>query len=86
MASARKVIVEEGHETEVPMPDWLETGVFDEREQSLQKRRVHSGQQTITVTVPRKPARAGVDPRHLLRELGEIDRNVEAIAFETARQ
>jgi ABC-2 type transport system permease protein len=27
--------------------------------------RIRSGKQTITVTVPRKPARAGIDPNHL---------------------
>jgi hypothetical protein len=28
--------------------------------------RIRTGQQTITVTVPGRPARAGIDPRHLL--------------------
>ncbi|HXE64839.1 MAG TPA: hypothetical protein VN519_14940 [Bryobacteraceae bacterium] len=54
---ARKVVVDEvGVETEVPMDDWIEAGVFDEGEPYLEKRRIRSGQQTITVTVPRKPA------------------------------
>ena len=38
--------------------------------------------QTITVTVPQKPARAGIDPRHLLSELGETDNNIKAVKIE----
>jgi hypothetical protein len=48
------------------MDDWLEVGVFHEGQPYLQKYRIRSGKQTITVTVPQKPARAGIDPRHLL--------------------
>jgi len=77
---ARKVVVDEaGVETEVPMDDWLEMGVFGEDESYLQKHRVRSGQQTITLTVPRKPTRAGIDPRHLLSDFGEIDRNIKEV-------
>ena len=69
---ARKVVVDEaGVETEVPMDDWMEVGVFDEGEPYLQKHRIRSGKQTITVTVPRKPTRAGIDPRHLLSRSGD---------------
>jgi hypothetical protein len=32
----------------------------------VQKHRVRSGRQTITVTVPEKPARGGIDPYNLL--------------------
>jgi hypothetical protein len=77
---ARKVVVDEaGVETEVPMDDWLEVGVFDEGERYLQKHRIHSGTQTITVTVPQKPARAGIDPRHLLSDYGDTDPNVKTV-------
>jgi hypothetical protein len=80
---ARKVVVDEaGVETEVPMDDWLEVGVFNEWEPSLEKFRIHSGAQTITVTVPQKPARAGIDPRHLLSNLEEDDKNVTTIRLE----
>ena len=35
---SRKFVVDEvGHETDVPMDDWLEVGVFDEGERYLQK-------------------------------------------------
>ncbi len=76
----RKMVVDEaGRETEVPMDDWLEVGVFDDAERYLKKHHIHSGKQTITVTVPQKPARAGIDPRHLLSDLWETDRNVKAV-------
>jgi hypothetical protein len=77
---ARKVVVDEaGIETEVPMDDWLEVGVFDEGAPYLQRHHIHSGLQTITVTVRQKPARAGIDPRHLLSDLGDRDRNVKDV-------
>ena len=77
---ARKVVVDEaGVETEVPMDDWIEVEVFGEGEPYLQKHRIRSGQQTLTLIVPRKPARAGIDPRHLLSELGEVDNNFKAV-------
>jgi hypothetical protein len=79
----RKIVVDEaGVETEVSMDDWIEVGVFDEGEPYLQKHRIGSGKQTITVTVPQKPARAGIDPRHLLSDLGESDNNIKAVKME----
>jgi hypothetical protein len=68
---ARKVVVDTvGVETEVPMDDLVEVGVFTRAESEvlgeslyLQMHRIHSGQQRITVTVPSQPARAGIDPR-----------------------
>jgi hypothetical protein len=77
---ARKVVVDEaGVETEMPMNDWIEIGVFGERESYVQKHIVRSGKQTITVTVPYRPDRAGIDPRHLLSDLGEIDTNIKTV-------
>jgi hypothetical protein len=35
--------------------------------------RIRSGPQTITVTVPERPARAGIDPRHLLIDVQPAD-------------
>ena len=32
----------------------------------VQKHRVRSGRQTLTITVPEMPARAGIDPYNLL--------------------
>ncbi|HVX39903.1 MAG TPA: M1 family aminopeptidase [Gemmatimonadaceae bacterium] len=69
-----------GAETEVPMNDLVDIGVFakppskpDPRIDSqvgvplyLAKRRVHSGAQKISVVVDQLPYRAGIDPLHKL--------------------
>jgi len=63
-----------GRETELPMTQWVEIGVFAPAKPGeilgkplyVQKHRVRSGRQTITVTVPEKPARGGIDPYNLL--------------------
>lgn len=71
---ARKTVVDEdGIETEVPMDDEIEVGAFTGAVNQglgepvyLETHRVRSGLQQITLTVPSKPARAGIDPRRLL--------------------
>jgi ABC-2 type transport system permease protein len=72
---ARKVIVDEtGVETEVPMDESVELGVFasagGEKEAGepiyRQMHRIRSGEQKIVITVEGKPERAGIDPRRLL--------------------
>ncbi|HLM66596.1 MAG TPA: hypothetical protein VK358_03670, partial [Longimicrobium sp.] len=72
---ARKVTVDAaGAETEVPMDDRVQVGVFAPAGAGgksggplyLRMHRIRSGGQTIVVTVPRRPARAGIDPHHLL--------------------
>ena len=79
---ARKVVVDEaGIETEVPMDDWVEVGVFGEGEPYKEKHRIRSGQQTITVTVPRKPTRAGIDPENLLIDL-DPENNIKDVKIE----
>ena len=87
---ARKVVVDEaGVETEVPMDEWVEVGVcapaeeVDELSEPLyvQMNRIRSGEQRITVTVPRKPAHVGIDPRHLLVD-SEIDDNIVEVEVE----
>jgi ABC-2 type transport system permease protein len=73
--SARKTVVDEdGRETEVPMDDPVEVGVYGEptngasRGKTLhrQMHRVRSGAQHITVEVAGRPAEAAIDPRRLL--------------------
>jgi ABC-2 type transport system permease protein len=78
---ARKVVVDEqGVETEVPMDDQVQVGVFGENGTPLylQMHRVHSGKPTITVAVPAKPGRAGIDPNHLLIDVA-MDDNTKAV-------
>ena len=69
-----------GYLKEVPMNDLVEIGVFAPAAGDgpgeplyLRRHRIVSGKQTIQITVPRKPARAGIDPYHKLidREQGD---------------
>jgi hypothetical protein len=88
---ARKVVVDSaGVETEVPMDEWVEIGVFapggagGELTEPLHVRmhRIRAGRQTITVTVPGRPVLAGIDPYHLLDWAeGEDDDNVEGVVI-----
>lgn len=63
-----------GNDTEVSMNDMIDIGVFAPAAEGadlgkalyLKKHRIESGTQTITVTVPGKPALAGIDPYHKL--------------------
>jgi ABC-type transport system involved in multi-copper enzyme maturation permease subunit len=84
---ARKIVYDSaGVKTEVPMDEWIPIGIFGEAEQGhddlsaplyMRMHRIRSGEQTITVTVPRKPVRAGIDPYHLLDwEQPEADDNI----------
>ena len=83
---ARKVVVDTaGVETEVPMDDLIEVGVFTAAKAAgpgeplyLQMHRVRSGEHRITVMVASKPARAGIDPRNLLIDV-EGDDNLKEI-------
>ncbi len=69
---AHKVVVDSaGAERQVPINDWIEIGVFQQGEQYseplyLQKHFIGSAEQKIRLTVPAKPASAGIDPYQLL--------------------
>lgn len=88
---ARKVTVDPaGVETEVPMDEWIPIGVYAPSGKQgpdfgetlyLRSHRIRSGPQTITVTVPRKPSDAGIDPYLLLIDLERFD-NVEEVEIE----
>jgi ABC-type transport system involved in multi-copper enzyme maturation permease subunit len=69
-----------GRQSEVPMDDLVQIGVFAPGEGGepgeplhLERHRIRSGQQTIRVTVPREPARAGIDPYRMLIDLERGD-------------
>ncbi|MGV3588353.1 MAG: ABC transporter permease/M1 family aminopeptidase [Adhaeribacter sp.] len=78
---AQKVVVTPtGSEKEVPMHDWLEVGIYEEDKGLdaplyLKMHRIRSGEQTIKVTVPRKPTSGGIDPNHLMIDL-RVDDNI----------
>ena len=83
---ARKVVVDTaGAETDMPMNDLVEIGVFAPADSGQARgellyralHRVRTGAQTITVSVPWRPARAGIDPRHLLIDLDPADNVAE---------
>ena len=87
---ARKTVYDSaGVETDVPMDEWVPIGVFGAAERGagelsaplhLQQHRIRSGRQTITVTVPRKPRLAGIDPYHVLDwEEKEDDDNIDEV-------
>jgi len=69
-----------GRESEVPMDDLVEIGVFAAPGEGgaqgetlyLTRHRIKSGKQTIRITVSKAPSRAGIDPYRKL-----IDRNDE---------
>jgi ABC-2 type transport system permease protein len=84
----KKVYDSAGVETEVPMDEWVEIGVFApggnggelSKPLYVRKHRIRSGAQTITVTVPHKPDLAGIDPYHLLDwEERDDDDNTETV-------
>ena len=79
----------QGHETPAPMDETLNVGAFDmepghtgydaNKVITVQKMRIRSGVQTVTLTVSRAPKFAGVDPFNEL-----IDRNSEATITKVA--
>ena len=88
---ARKFTVDtEGVETEVPMDEQVQVGVFAPTERGadfgetlyLEWHRIRTGEQTITVTVPHEPSDAGIDPYVLLIDLERFD-NVEEVEIES---
>jgi ABC-2 type transport system permease protein len=70
-----------GKETEAPLADWIDIGVLDGDGQPLflEKRKIEQEETTFTLVVPKKPAKAGIDPYNKL-----IDRRPKdnAIAVE----
>ena len=80
---AQKVIIDtSGRETEVAMNDLLELGLYEKSSNAnkplyLQMHRIRSGEQTIQMMVPRKPARGGIDPNSLMIDLRYDDNVME---------
>jgi hypothetical protein len=73
---ARKIRADSlGIETDVPVGDWIDVGVYTAGRAEpvyLRKHRVTQARQTIRVVVDQPPARAGIDPLHKL-----IDRKTD---------
>jgi hypothetical protein len=86
---ARKVTVDSiGNETEIPMKDWIEIGIYGSRAKSRslvlyhQKHRIFSGKTILSIDVPEQPGNAGIDPNHLLFDL-DLENNTRKIEIET---
>ena len=63
--SARKLYADEnGAQKEAPMDELVDIGVYDAKGDALylRKQRVRTGEQTFTLDVEGKPAKAGIDP------------------------
>jgi hypothetical protein len=69
-----------GNEQPVPMDDLVWVAAFDADGKVIARRlqRIRSGAQVVTLTVARQPARAGLDPDHVLLDR-EPEDNVAAI-------
>ncbi|MFD3003441.1 hypothetical protein ACFS7Z_23990 [Pontibacter toksunensis] len=87
---ARKMVIDaEGVEKDVPLNDWVQIGLFapanelsgSDEPVYMKKHRIRSGRQKIKVTVPAKPAHAGIDPRFLLFDW-EMNNNVTDVKIE----
>ncbi len=69
--AARRRATGQGEETDAPLDQWIDIGVFGEETEDsppegellyLEKRRITSDTDTIQVIVDRRPVRAGIDP------------------------
>ena len=88
---ARKLVVDEaGVETDLPLDDWIDIGVFAPAEHGdalstplyVQKHHVNATTTTIMLTVPGKPSRAGTrDPYNLLIDW-DTDDNVTPLEMQ----
>jgi hypothetical protein len=84
-----------GGRTEAPMDEWIPIGIFGAAERGaaelsaplyLRNHRIRSGEQTIVVSVSRRPVLVGIDPHHLLDwEEGEDDDNIGRVEVDEAR-
>jgi hypothetical protein len=82
-----------GNETEVPMDDLVEIGVFAAAGEGdgpgeplyLERHRIRSGKQTITVTVPRAPSSAGIDPYGKLIQRNVNDNRIDVEGLTNSR-
>jgi hypothetical protein len=86
---ARKIRADSvGNETEVAMDDLVEIGVFAPGDGGvvgepiyLKRHRIRNGEQSVVITVPREPSRAGIDP---YRKLFDRVRDDNVVAVEIA--
>jgi hypothetical protein len=81
-AKARKLQADgKGVETDVPLDDWIDVGVFAGKTPLyLQKQHVTGPEVTVSVVVGSRPTRAGIDPLNKLIDRTPTD-NVKDVTF-----
>ncbi|MCP4655399.1 MAG: hypothetical protein GY856_08270 [bacterium] len=91
--AARKLRADgQGMETEIPIDDWIDVGVFGEerigrrraKEKVLfmEKRHINAAEMSFEVVVDERPVRAGIDPYNKLIDR-VADDNVRRVALRT---
>ncbi len=84
--AARKLRADEqGNEKEIPLDEEIDVGAVDAEGKPLllERRRLKAGEQTVTLLVPGKPAKAGVDPLNKLIDR-KPDDNLTAVDMDAA--
>jgi aminopeptidase N len=77
--ASRKVRAgESGEETEVPLSDWIDIGVLDEKGKALYlaKHKIEKSESEFTIVVDQLPAKAGIDPLNKLVDRRPDDNTV----------
>jgi ABC-2 type transport system permease protein len=83
--AARKLRADEqGNEKEIPLDEEIEVGAVDDKGKPLllERRRIKSGEQTVTLLVKGKPAKAGIDPLNKLIDR-KPDDNLTTVDLDT---
>lgn len=81
--SAKKAVADElGKETDVPLADFIDVGVVDDQGNAIaiERHKIERADNTFTLTVDRKPAKAGIDPLNKLIDRTPDD-NTIAVEF-----
>ena len=89
MTVEAKKLRADGHgvETEIPIDDWIDVGVFGDDESDvlyLQKHHITEAQMTFQVVVEEEPERAGIDPYNKLIDCVSDD-NVSSVSHRRGR-
>ena len=81
--AAKKAVADElGKETGLPLADFIDIGVVDEKGNAIaiERHKIERAENTFTLTVDRKPAKAGIDPLNKLIDRTPDD-NTIAVEF-----
>jgi hypothetical protein len=81
--SAKKAVADElGKETDVPLADFIDIGVVDDKGNAIaiERHKIERADNSFTLTVDRKPAKAGIDPLNKLIDRTPDD-NTIAVEF-----